>query len=134
MDIHILVSRYPNIERHAMNDLLAFAYQLFPGAIAFLVIYGMFIVDVRPASALDKLRDQHTALGKKYRHVFGQYRLAEDASVFLQESLERAEARYKEAQLTQEKLDGEIARLEKKLRSKEFELHEERSRKKGSRK
>jgi hypothetical protein len=117
-----------------MKHIEAIIFLLVNGVVFYLLVYGLIVAKFQKVTPFEKLEVDYRALGKKYKHLFGQNRVLWDTTVYLQEALERAEARIKEDQLVREKLEGEVARLERELRSREFELHEERSRKKGRRK
>lgn len=95
------------------------------------VIYGLFIAPTRLKTERKIPREKFESLEKRYKKLFGQYRGSEETNGSLYERIKKLQTKLEKAQRVLAELSDKLAQRENELRSLEFELHEERSKKRG---
>lgn len=103
------------------------------GLVGILFFYGLFSAPVEPDTKVRLLLHENDILTKKNKHLTGTSRILENANGHLQKTLRESDARMKESQLTQAKLNGEVVRRGNQIRSLERELYQERTKVTGRR-
>ena len=103
------------------------------GLAGMLFFYGLFSAPAEPDIKVRVLLHEIDTLTKKNKHLTGTSRLTENANAHLQKTLRESDARMKESQLAQAKLNDEVVRRGNQIRSLERELYQERTKVTGRR-
>ena len=94
---------------------------------------GMPEFVVRPKTKEEILREENERLTRRCKFLIGHCGQLQERNIFLQERLHRIERLKKQSQLSHDRMNGELVRREKLIRSQERQIQELRNKLKGRR-
>ena len=106
---------------------------VFTGTLGSILIFGWIASYNRPKTKEEILREKHEELMKKYKRLSGYCHRLQDVNTFLQGEQKRSERREGQSQLSHDRLNGELVRRNKLIRSQERQIQELRKKRKGRR-
>jgi hypothetical protein len=106
---------------------------VFAGTLGSILLFGWIASYNKPKTEEQYLREENEKLTRKCKHLSANCRQLQDVNTFLQGEQKRTDRCEKQSQLSQERLNEELVRRDKLIRSLERQIQELRSKERGRR-